>query len=160
LAVLLSVLGALTVPAEGESGAAGSEPPLTGRAVPGLASFDRMMHTFLKKHKVPGAALAVSKDGRLVYARGFGHADVEAKDPVRPNPLMRVASVSKPITALAVLLLIEQGKLRLDDRVFEIVKLKPHLPDGARPDPRLKQVAVAHLLHHTGGWDSEKTGDP
>jgi N-acyl-D-amino-acid deacylase len=157
---LAALLGVLAVRAEGESGAAESETPVTGRAVPGLDSFDRMMLAFLKKHKVPGAALAVSKDGRLVYARGFGHADVEAKEPVHPNSLMRVASVSKPITALAILLLIEQGKLRPDDRVFEIVKLKPHLAEGARLDPRLKQVTVAHLLHHTGGWDSEKSGDP
>src|SRR5579884_501166 len=81
--------------------AAGGKPkqkgvPVTGAAHPELAPFDKMMLAFLKEHHVPGAALAVAKDGRLVYARGFGHADLEKRTPVEPNSLMRLASVSKP----------------------------------------------------------------
>jgi N-acyl-D-amino-acid deacylase len=133
---------------------------VTGKADPDLAAFDNLMIGFLKQHKVPGAALAVTKDSRLVYARGFGLADVEGKHPVQPNSLMRIASVSKPITALAILLLIEQGKLKLDDHVFEILKIKPFLPLGAKVDPRLKTITVRHLLQHTGGFDRDKSGDP
>jgi N-acyl-D-amino-acid deacylase len=152
---------ALGVVAEAQSGKGKTGSiSITGKADANLAAFDEMMIAFLKQHKVPGAALAVSKDSRLVYARGFGLADVEAKEPVQPNSMMRVSSISKPITALAILLLIEQGKLKLDDHVFRLLKIEPFLPPGAGVDPRLKDITVRHLLHHTGGFDSDKSDDP
>ncbi|HYT92757.1 MAG TPA: serine hydrolase domain-containing protein [Gemmataceae bacterium] len=157
----LAVLAALgiTAPAPGSKEKAASI-SVTGKGDPNLTPFDDLMIDFLKRHKVPGAALAVSKDSRLVYARGFGLADVEAGQAVQPNSLMRIASVSKPITALAILLLIQQGKLKLDDHVFAILKIQPFLPPGARVDPRLKDTTVRHLLQHTGGFDRDKSGDP
>src|SRR5262249_55508771 len=152
-------LAALGQPAPAQ--AADSKQRVTGRAHPNLVSFDRMMTAFMKRHTVPGAALAVTKDGRLVYARGFGYADVGRKEPVQPNSLMRIASISKPITAVAILLLVQQGKLRLTDRVFDVLKnIEPHLPRGGKVDPRLKKVTVQEVLQHTGGWDREKSFDP
>ncbi len=133
---------------------------VTGTAQPHLKSFDRMMVEFLQEHSIPGAALAVSAKGRLVYERGFGYADVEAKEPVQPSSLFRIASLSKPITAVAVLQLIEQNRLKLDDKVFQLLKLEPHLPRSAPVDPRLKKVTVRQLLQHTGGWDRAKSFDP
>ena len=65
----------------------------------------------MREHKPPGAALAVTYHGRLVYARGFGHANLEKHEPVRPASLFRIASLSKPFTATAVMQLVEQGKL-------------------------------------------------
>src|SRR5262245_16894417 len=64
----------------------------------GLAEFDKLMASFIESNKVPGAALAIAKGGRLVYSRGFGYSDVEKKEPVAPDALFRIASVSKPIT--------------------------------------------------------------
>jgi CubicO group peptidase (beta-lactamase class C family) len=75
---------------------------ITGPAMPKLAAYDELMTSFLREHKAPGAALAVAYHGRLVYARGFGHADVERQEPVRPMSLFRIASVSKPFTRQAV----------------------------------------------------------
>jgi len=132
----------------------------TGRQQPDLASFDRLMTTFVAKHRVPGAALAVTKGSRLVYARGFGYADTPRKQRVQPTSLFRIASISKPITAVAILQLAEKGKLKLSDKVFDVLKVKPHLPDDARIDPRLGKVTISHLLHHTGGWDRAKSFDP
>jgi N-acyl-D-amino-acid deacylase len=134
--------------------------PVTGKADPRLASFDRMMTDFVKENDVPGAALAVTKNGRLVYARGFGYADRDPKTPVEPNALFRIASVSKPITAAAVLQLVERRKLKLDDKAFDILKLKPVLAPGATEDPRIGQVTVLELLQHRGGWDRDKSFDP
>src|SRR4051812_25765416 len=85
--------------------------PSAGQADPNLSVLDRLVVDFVRTHKVPGATMAVAKDGRLVYARGFGYADLERRDPVQANSLMRIASVSKPITAAAILLLVQQGKL-------------------------------------------------
>ena len=132
----------------------------TGKANPKLAPFDQLMTRFLREEKPPGAALAVSYHGRLVYSRGFGHADREKKEPVEPDSLFRIASVSKPFTATAVMHLVQKGKLKLDDKVFEILKLEPHLERGHRVDPRLHQIEVLHCLQHTGGWDRDKSFDP
>jgi N-acyl-D-amino-acid deacylase len=130
--------------------AASEEPPITGKAVPRLRSLDRLMLDFLRDYNVPGGSLAIAKDGRLVFARGYGWANVENKRPMRPTSRFNLASCSKPITAAAILKLVDQGKLRLDDKVFALLDdIKP--PPGARADPRLKEITVRQLLHHAGG---------
>lgn len=134
--------------------------PITGAADPRLSSFDDLMTSFLKERKVPGAALAVTRRGKLVYSRGFGYADVEKKEAVAPAALFRIASVSKPITAAAVLRLAERGRLGLDDKALDHLKYRPHLEKGASFDPRWKQVTILQLLRHTGGWDRDRSFDP
>jgi len=129
----------------------------TGPVMPKLAAYDDLMTSFLREHKPPGAALAVAYHGRLVYARGFGHADLEKREAVRPASLFRIASVSKPFTATAVMHLVEQGTLHLDERVFPLLKLQPHLERGARLDPRWHEITVRHCLQHTGGWNRDKS---
>ena len=128
------------------------EIPITGAAVPGLGPLDRSVRDLMRKYAVPGGAVAVVRDGRLMYARGFGYADVESKTPVQPDALFRIASVSKPITAAAVMKLVEEGRLALDDRVAPLIAdLEP--VEGATVDPRWEQITIRHLLNHTGGWD-------
>jgi N-acyl-D-amino-acid deacylase len=134
--------------------------PTTGRADPRLSSFDELMTGFVAEHKMPGAALAVTRHGKLVYARGFGYANVEKKEPVRPASLFRIASLSKPLTAVAILQLMDRKKLKLDDPILDHVKLTPHLDAGEKPDPRWRRITVRHCLHHTGGWDRDKSFDP
>ena len=126
----------------------------------GLAPFDKMMEAFLADNKVPGAALAVTRGGKIVHARGYGMADVGAKEPAKADSLFRIASVSKPITAVAVLQLVEQGKLKLDDKVLDRMPLKPPVADGSKIDERWKAITVRHCLQHTGGWDRDKSYDP
>lgn len=133
---------------------------MTGMRVPGLESFDATMKAFMKKRDVPGGSLAVVKDGRLVYARGYGLADRETRTAVQPTTLFRIASISKPVTGVAVLKLVQEGRLALDDKAFAHLDLKPHLESGANPDPRLPNITVRHLLHHTGGFDRGKSSDP
>ncbi len=128
--------------------------------MPKLAAYDELMTAFMREHKPPGATLAVTYHGRLVYARGFGHADLEKHEVVRPASLFRIASVSKPFAATAVMQLVEQGKLKLDERVFPILKLEPHLERGARLDPRWHEITVQHCLQHTGGWNRDQSFDP
>ena len=130
--------------------------PVTGFADADLASFDEMMLKFLEDNQVPGASIAVAKDGKLVYARGFGHADQQLGLPVTPAMRFRIASISKPITAAAILLLIEMGLLKMDDNPFDVLKIK--MPASA--DARLKKITIRQLLHHTAGWDRAKSFDP
>lgn len=134
--------------------------PVTGVANSALEPFDQLMFSFLQEHKVPGAALAVTSKGKLVYARGFGYSDVEKQEPVDPAALFRIASLSKPITGVAVMQLVEKGKVSLDDTIAIGLKLTAVVPRGAKADPRWKQITVRQCLQHTGGWDREKSFDP
>jgi N-acyl-D-amino-acid deacylase len=133
---------------------------VTGVGEPKLAAYDALMTDFMRQHQPPGAALAVSRDGRLVYARGFGFADLERREPAQPLSLFRIASLSKPFTATAVMQLVQQRKLRLDDKVTAILKVQPFLERGARIDPRIHAITVQHCLQHTAGWDRTKGFDP
>ena len=135
-----------------------SPEPISGQAVPALVSFDRAMTALMAKWDVPGAALAISKDGRLVFDRGYGLADVGKREPVQPESLFRIASVSKTLTTVAILTLVDTGKLALDDRAFPLLDLQP--PANATVDPRLATITIEQLLIHAGGWDSSTAGDP
>ena len=96
---------------------------LHGSPVAGFEAFDELLRIFSEQHAVPGAALAVGRAGVLLYARSIGFAHVEDKIPVEPHSLFRIASISKPITAVAILQQVERGQLTLDSRVWELLKL-------------------------------------
>lgn len=133
--------------------------PISGDAVAGMESYDSVVVRLMRGYGIPGGAVAVMKDDRLVYARGFGYADVDAKRPVEPDALFRIASLSKPLTSAAVLQLVQQGKLSLTAPAFALIPdLKPLT--GATVDPRLSRITVLDLLRHSGGWDRDHSGDP
>src|SRR5438093_11856975 len=115
-------------------------------------AFDREMEAFMQARNVPGGALTVVKGRRLVYARGYGWADREKKSPAQPGSLFRIASVSKPFTAVATLKLAEEQRLDLDAHAFDILKVTPFLAEGKKADARLSRITIRHLLQHTGGW--------
>jgi N-acyl-D-amino-acid deacylase len=102
--------------------------------------------------------LAVLEE-EVLLARGYGYADAEQDEIVQPGSLFRIASISKPITAVAVLKLAEEGKLQLDAPVFQVV-YHLHPAAGAEMDPRLELITIQHLLEHTAGWDSAVSIDP
>ena len=134
--------------------------PETGKQFPALASFDELMRKFVRENNIPGAALAVAKDGRMVYARGFGFADREKNKHVQPESLFRIASISKPLTAVAIMQLVEKGKLKLEDKVFSILPHKAHLATGTKIDSGLAEITIQQLLQHQGGWDRGRSFDP
>jgi CubicO group peptidase (beta-lactamase class C family) len=120
-----------------------------------MASYEQLIPDLMRKHAIPGAAVAVMRDGRLIYARGFGYADVENKTQVQPDALFRIASVSKTFTGAAIMKLVEEGKLKLDDPVApHIAHLTP--AQGTTVDPRWDQITIRHLLNHSAGWDRNK----
>lgn len=120
-----------------------------------------LMLRYMEEHDLGAGALAVSKNGQIVYDQRFGWQDDVRTVPVRSDAIGRVASLSKPVTAAAVHVLVEQGLLGLDQPVFDLGRgmgvLK--LVSWGEPDPRIKRVTVAHLLAHRGGWDSRTAGD-
>lgn len=136
-----------------------AEIPISGKAEERLKPFDDLMSRIIAEHQVPGAALAISKGQDLIYARGFGYASREDQIAVEPDSLFRVASVSKPLTSMGVLKLLEADQLELDELVL------PLLADlyGERINPvdkRWEQITIRHCLQHTGGWDRDQAFDP
>ena len=103
---------------------------------------DQYVSAEMQKQHIPGLSLAVIKDGRIILARGYGFANVELQVPVKPETVFQSGSVGKQFTATAVMMLVEEGKLSLDDR---ITKYFPHAPAG------WQQITVRHLLTHTAG---------
>ncbi len=90
----------------------------------------------------PGAALAVLKDGEVIYKKGYGYANLEYDIPITSSTIFHVASVSKQFTAFAIVMLTNQGKLSLDD---DIHKYLPEVPDFG------KIITIRHLIHHISG---------
>ncbi len=125
---------------------------ITGQSSPGTGGLDTAMQGLLSKYSIPGAALAISRNGVLVYARGFGLANTTSATPVQPDSLFRIGSVSKTFTAVAIMELVEQGKLQLDQSAFSYL---PNITpvSGATLNPQLASVTVRELLNMTGGWD-------
>jgi CubicO group peptidase (beta-lactamase class C family) len=131
---------------------------VTGQEVDGFAAVDEMIRDQMMQHDISASSVAITKDGRLVYARGYtwDQANVE---PVQPTSLFRTGSIAKSITSIAIHQLIEDGLLSYDTRVAETLGLEPK--PGKSADPWLDLVTVDHLLTHTVGWDKENGGiDP
>jgi N-acyl-D-amino-acid deacylase len=132
----------------------------TGELDKRLDSFDRMMREYMERNRVPGAALAVTDRGRVVFARGYGYSDVATREQVTPDSLFRIASISKPITSVAILQLVEQEKLKLDDKVFAVLDYEADITAaGDRFDARQRDITIRHLLEHRGGWDRDLSFD-
>jgi CubicO group peptidase (beta-lactamase class C family) len=147
-----------TVMACSDIAAASSPKDPVGCVEPGLAPFDAEMTRLMDKWQLPGGGLAVSHNGRVLLVRGYGLADKSTGARVTPATKFRLGSVSKPITAVAILKLIEEGRLRLDDKVLPLLgDLAP--PAEAIRDPRMHAITVRHLLQHTGGFDRGVSGD-
>ena len=160
LVALLLAAGLLAAP---RLRAQSAGPPVTGDAVPALAGFDSIIPNLMAKWGIPGGSVAVTSNGRLVYARGFGWADQERREPVQPTSLFRIASLTKPLTSAAMLQLVQQGKLTLDDHVFcpaGDCLLRRLQPSGGVRDPRLYTITIRNLLQHAGGWDRDRSFDP
>ena len=129
-ALAIRALAALALVAV-TAGAAPAQP--TGDALPGLEAYDQLMTAVLRKWRVPGAGLAVARDGRILLARGYGLADRASGTPVEPTSLFRLASLSKTVTAVAVLQLVQDGRLALDAKVLPILgELGPPRQDHRR----------------------------
>lgn len=90
----------------------------------------------------PGAAIIVIKEGKVLFRKGYGLADLELNVPVKPEMVFRLASVTKQFTAVAILMLAEQGKLSLAD---DIHRFLPDYPASAKP------ITIERLLNHTAG---------
>jgi serine beta-lactamase-like protein LACTB, mitochondrial len=144
LAVLLAGAPAALAQAPVPSPAATSLDPARASAI------ENLVREAMEGLGLPGLSAAVAVDGQLVWTGTFGVADLENEVPVTPSTMFRLASVSKPITAVAVLQLVERGRVSLDD---DVRKNCPAFP--AKPWP----VLVRHALDHQGGIRDYNKGE-
>ena len=120
---------------------------------PELHAMDSIMQSYLKRWEIHGAQLAISRHDSLLYARGFGYADKDRQIPMEPSYIMRMASVSKLVTATGIMKLRDMGKIRLSDKVFGP---KGILNDtfyvNSIRDKRYFDITVEQLLRHKAGF--------
>lgn len=123
-------------------------------------NFDRTIDYFLKKWEIKGASFALMKDDKLVYAKGYGVADAISNERCEVRHLFRVASVSKLITAVTIMKLREEGKIKLSDKVFgEGGVLNDSIFTSMIRYKQTRNITVEHLLRHQAGF-SKRAGDP
>lgn len=122
-------------------------------------ALDGYIEKFMRRWEIKGGSLAVMKDGCLVYAKGYGWADEENGERMSPGNIMRIASLSKLITATAIMQLCERRVLSLDDRVFGEGGILDCGQFSDIRDKRVKDITVNQLLRHEAGFTMHK-GDP
>lgn len=118
-------------------------PPVIVKGIDTWNIYDRMEH-----YKIPGVSIAVIKDFKVEWAKGYGVMDVETKEPVNEKTLFQAASISKPVAAAAALHIVEKGILSLDSDINQYLK-SWKLPDNKFTEN--KKVTLKNLLSHTGG---------
>lgn len=132
--------------------------PVTGKKVTGYEPIDQAVLEFMDQITCQGATVAISRDGKLLYSQGYGWCDQRRKKATEPDTMMRIASITKPITAAAIKNAIRADELTYDTKAFDLIGVKPL--DGKLADSRIKNITVRHLLEHRGGWDRDKATDP
>ncbi len=126
-------------------------------AQPNVAAANTAMAAIVAKAHAPGAGLAIADHGRLIDVKGFGFANVAARTPVGPDTMFALASCSKPITAMAVMKLVDDRKISLTTRAFAFLGM------AASADARASSITVRELLNHSSGLPHDvaaRTGDP
>ena len=156
-------VAALFVPALAADSATISDPTTVGFAADRLVRIDKSLQGYVDRNEVPGVVGLIARRGQVVYHKSFGHRDVEAKEPMSNDVIFRIASMTKPIASVALMMLWEEGRFLLRDPVAE------HLPEFARMkvavpvDPgdtargpyktvgAQGSITIQHLLTHTAG---------
>ena len=122
--------------------------------VPELEGLDKKIEKYIWSWNIKGASLAITRNDSLVYAKGYGWADQEKELKMEPGHIMRVASVSKLITAVGIMVLQDEGKMSIKDNIFgpEGILNDEFFNELTKCDSRYKNITVEHVLRHRGGF--------
>ncbi len=125
-----------------------------------ILSVDNAIQTFMAKYNIPGASLAVSKNSKMVYQKGYGYADTETREEVTPQHIFRLASVSKAYTGVAIMILVQENKLALTDKVFGEGALLGTRYGKPPYNSNLSAITLKDLLQNvSGSWGASTGGD-
>ena len=130
-------------------------PETVGFSAAGLKAFQQAMRALVDEQKLAGVTTVVARHGKVVHFDAYGKRDLEAGKPVEKDTIFRIASMTKPIVGVAMMMLWEQGKWTLDDPVAkhipEFAGLKVATPNGEVPQTR--PMTMRQLMSHTAGFD-------
>lgn len=142
---------------KGDGGGGGGTTPVTQADI---AALDAKVNAFMSTYNIPGASLAVTKNGKLVYIKGYGKANTTSGELVTPQHRFRLASVSKTYTGVAIMKLIQDGKLTIDQKVFGTGGVLGNDYGVAPYNTNVLGMTVRHLLQHvSGSWGAVTGGD-
>lgn len=135
----------------------------TGIAVPTMVQSDNLIKNFLTTYGIPGASVAIAKDGKIVYLRAFGYSNIGNTIPAQPYNLFRIASLSKQVTSIAIMKMLQNGQLTLNSKVFGtggILQQHPVFSAANITDARIYDITVQQLLEHSAGWNRDLNCNP
>jgi D-alanyl-D-alanine carboxypeptidase len=119
------------------------------------AEIDSIAEKFMKKYDLPGLSLAIAKNDSLLYLKGYGYADISAQKEVTDSTQFRIGCLSQPITAIAIMKLVERREISLNEKVFGTEGILGN-DYGSKPyDARIKEITVKELLDHYAGWEND-----
>ncbi|MCY7421503.1 MAG: serine hydrolase [Chitinophagaceae bacterium] len=135
----------------------------TGIPVPSMVQTDNLIKGFLSTYEIPGASVAIAKDGKIVYMRAFGYADINKTTPTQPYNVFRIASLSKQVTSIAIMKLMQEGLLTMSSKVFGsggILENHPVFSSANITDNRIYNITIRNLMEHSAGWNREIDCNP
>jgi len=130
----------------------------TGIPVPSMSQCGTLVQNFMNTYGIRGGEFALARNGKLVYSRGFGNVNQTGTEPVMPYHMFRIASVSKPVTSIGMMRLVENGQLNLDAPVFGpsgILANDPYFASATITDTRIFNITTRQLLEHSAGWNRD-----
>ena len=135
------------------------EPEAVGLSTERISRIDKVMETHVAQQKIAGGVTLLARHGKIAHLGVYGMMDVEAEKPMTPDTIFRIASMTKPITSVAVMMLYEEGHFRLNEPVskyipaFKEMHVMPpeSAEDSAQPVPATRQITIWNLLTHTSG---------
>jgi CubicO group peptidase (beta-lactamase class C family) len=146
-----------------------AKPEEAGLSTERLTRVDKMIGEFIAAKRIPGAVVLIARNGKIAYHKAYGVSDVETQTPLKKDDIFRIASQTKAITSLAVMMLWEEGKFSLDD------PLSKYIPEFKNPQvlfsfnmadssylakPATGEITIRQLLTHTSGIDYASIGSP
>ncbi|MBX2967519.1 MAG: beta-lactamase family protein [Cyclobacteriaceae bacterium] len=144
-----------------------AKPETAGFSPERLTRIDNMLQTLVQQEAIPGAVALIVRNGKIVFHKAYGASDTETKKAMQKNDIFRIASQSKAITALAVMMLWEEGKFLLDEPISNyipefknptILKTFNAADSTYTTEPAGREITVRHLLTHTSGIDYAAIG--
>jgi len=139
-----------------------AKPEETGFSSTGLARIDAYLKNEIAENKIPGAIMMIQRNGKTAYFNSFGVRDPSTKEPMTPDTIFRIYSMSKPITTVAAMMLVEEGKLALDEPLSKYIPAFADVKVGVEKKgedgvvgldlvPAKRPITIQDLMRHTSG---------
>ncbi|MFW5774529.1 MAG: serine hydrolase domain-containing protein, partial [Tangfeifania sp.] len=163
LTAFVLIISSLTIQFSCSSPGKNAQPEDVGLSADTLNAASREMEQYIDNGKLAGISTLVFKEGAVVHRKNYGYADLENQEPVTDSTIFRIYSMTKPVTAAALMTLYDEGKFQLDDKVSEYLPefegMMVYNAETKSEEPQEDEMTIRHLLTHTSGipygWDQQ-----